>query len=137
MADKHLLHLRAEVLDARQDSGPWIFMPIGVLMPVSSMSRRFSTGMVQVLVRPGNWSFSSISLDQLFVGHAGPPLLARLQHDGGVVHIERRVVGGAFRPADGAEHALRLREKSGSCGPAPASAATACVMEMPGSAVGM
>ena len=30
-------------------------------MPVSSMSSRFSIGMVHVLERPGNWSFASIS----------------------------------------------------------------------------
>src|SRR5437660_1785131 len=39
--------------------GPWIFIPTGVLIPVKAMSSRFSTGMVQVLLRPGNWSFSS------------------------------------------------------------------------------
>ena len=31
------------------------------MIPVNSMSRRFSTGMVQVFDRPGNWSFASIS----------------------------------------------------------------------------
>ena len=41
--------------------GPCTFMPSGVLMPVNSMSSRFSTGMVQVFERPGNWSLLSIS----------------------------------------------------------------------------
>ena len=85
-------------------------MPTGVLIPVSSMSRRFSTGIVQVFVSPGNWSFSSISRDQLLVSHAGAPLLARLEHDGGVVHIERSIVGRAVGTADGSEDGFDLRE---------------------------
>ena len=36
-------------------------MPTAVLIPVNSISSRFCTGIVQVFVRPGNWSFSSIS----------------------------------------------------------------------------
>ena len=32
-----------------------ILMPTGVLMPVESMSMRVLIGMVQALVRPGNW----------------------------------------------------------------------------------
>ena len=73
-------------------------------MPVNSISRRFSTGMVQVLERPGNWSLASICLHEVFIRQAGPPLFAGLQHDGGVVHIEGGVIGGAVGTADGAEN---------------------------------
>ncbi len=58
---ENLLNLRADLLDALQSSALESSCPSGVLIPVSSMSRRFSTGMVQVFVRPGNWSFASIS----------------------------------------------------------------------------
>ena len=51
-------------------------------------------------------------LDQLFVGHSGPPLLARLQHDGRVVHIERCVIGRAFGAADGTENALHFWKRA-------------------------
>ena len=37
-------------------------MPTGVLMPVASMSSRVLMGMVQALVRPGNWTMASSSL---------------------------------------------------------------------------
>ena len=43
---------------------PWILMPIGVRMPVESMSMRALIGIVQALVQPGIWSVrlsSSIS----------------------------------------------------------------------------
>ena len=30
-------------------------------------------------------------MNQIFVGYSGPPLTARLEHDGRVVHVERRV----------------------------------------------
>ena len=45
----------------RARSAPKILMPTGVLMPVSSMSRRFWIGWVQTLGNPGNWSAASIS----------------------------------------------------------------------------
>ena len=40
---------------------PLDLMPTGVLIPVNSMSRRFSTGIVQVFESPGKCSFSSIA----------------------------------------------------------------------------
>ena len=66
----------------------------------------------------------------------GAPLLARLEHDGGVVHIERRVIGRAVGASHGAEDARDFgkgaEDRSCSC-----SSIFACSMEMPGSAVGM
>ena len=93
--------------------GPWIFMPTGVLIPVSSMSSRFWTGMVQVLESPGNWSLLVHLLNQLFVGHSRPPLLARLEHDRRVVHVERRIVRRAVRAPDRTEDAFHFRERCG------------------------
>lgn len=54
----------------------------------------------------GKLEFPGHLLDQFFVGHAGPPLFPRLEHHGGVVHIERRIVGGAIRAAHRAEDAF-------------------------------
>ena len=51
-------------------------------------------------------------LNELFVGHSRTPLLPRLEHDCGVVHIERRVVRGAVRPSDGSEHGFHFREST-------------------------
>ena len=92
--------------------------------------------MVQVFVNPGNWSFDACQLhvetvlhwhcpsvrqprelelfvhfaDELFVGHSRPPLPAGLQHDGGVVHIERRVVGRAIRATHCTKNCLNFGE---------------------------
>ena len=80
-------------------------MPTGVLMPGQSPYRAGSaTGMVQVFDESRELQLRVHLLDELFVGHAGAPLLARLEHDGGVVHIERGVVGRAVRPAHRSEH---------------------------------
>ena len=49
-------------------------------------------------------------LNQLFVGHPCRPLAPRLQHDGGVVHVQGGVVCGAVRASDGAENALHFGE---------------------------
>ena len=51
-------------------------------------------------------------LNQFFVGHSRTPLLARLEHDGRVVHIERRVVGGAVGASDGAEDGFDFGKRS-------------------------
>ena len=75
-------------------------------------------------------------MDELFVGHAGTPLLARLQHDGGVIHVERSIVGGAVGAADGAEDGLDFRKRAND----PVlllQELEAWVMEIPGKAVGM
>ncbi len=42
-------------------SGPSTLMPIGVRIPVESMSMRFLMGCVQMFGMPGNRSFASIS----------------------------------------------------------------------------
>jgi hypothetical protein len=85
-------------------------MPTGVLIPVSSMSRRFSIGMVHVLVKAGELEFGIHFRDQLLVGHLRAPLAARFEHHRGVVHVQGRVVCRAVGPADGAEHARHLGE---------------------------
>src|SRR5579871_3811278 len=48
--------------------------------------------------------------NQLLVGHAGTPLLARLEHDGGVVHIEGRIIRGAGGSSYGVEDRGYLRK---------------------------
>ena len=105
-------------------------------MPVSSMSSRFSTGIVQVLEIPGKLSFVIHRADERVVRHALRPFAAWLEHDGGVEHIHRRVVGGAVGAPDGAEYALDLREAADD----PIlllQEIRSLVIEMPGSAVGM
>ena len=42
-------------------------IPIGVLMPVASMSIRFLIGMIQTLVRLGTWTIESSSFFSLAV----------------------------------------------------------------------
>ena len=59
---------------------------------------------------PRKLEFGIHLLNQLFVGHALRPLLARLQHDCGVVHIERRIVGRAVGASNRTENALHFRE---------------------------
>ena len=49
--------------------------------------------------------------DQLFVGHAGAPLLTRFECHRGVVHVERRIVGRAFGTANRAEYRRHFRER--------------------------
>ena len=50
--------------------------------------------------------------NELFVGHPRPPLLARLEHHGRVVHIEGSIVGSTVGSADRAEDGLDFREGS-------------------------
>src|SRR5207245_582884 len=44
--------------------------------------------------------------NELFVRHPRTPFLSRLEHDGGVIHIKWRVVGGTVGSTDCTEHAL-------------------------------
>ena len=44
-------------------------------------------------------------LDQLVRSHAGPPLVLRLELDGGLEHLQRRRIGRGLRPAGLGEHA--------------------------------
>ena len=46
--------------------------------------------------------------DELFVRHSRPPLLARLEHHGRVIHIKRSVIGRTVRSADRTEDSLNL-----------------------------
>ena len=62
-----------DLLDVRQVRAE-ILMPIGVRMPVESMSSRPLIGMVQALEMPGSWSAASISRSQLGLGD---PVVAR------------------------------------------------------------
>ncbi len=50
--------------------------------------------------------------NQLLVGHPDGPLPAGLEHDGGIEHVERGVIGRAIRAARGSEHGLDLRERA-------------------------
>src|SRR5260370_38125177 len=50
--------------------------------------------------------------NQFLVRHARRPLLTGIQHDGGVVHIERSVVGLAIRTSDDYKHGLYFWERS-------------------------
>ena len=50
--------------------------------------------------------------DQLVVGHAGTPLGAWTQHDRGVEHVERCIVGSGVGPANGAEDGGNLRKRA-------------------------
>ena len=77
-------------------------------MPVISMSMRFRIGMVQLLARPGS-GVSRPFPNDASVGHAGAPLVAGFEHDGGVEHVRRRRVGGCFGAADVAEDLFNLR----------------------------
>ncbi len=109
---KNLLHARSNIFDVRQ---------IGALN--LDPHRGLDAGQFHVepvLDRHGPRIGEARKLellihvvDQLFVSHAGTPLVARLEHDGGVVHIERCVVRGAVGAAHGAEHRRRLQEMSG------------------------
>ena len=73
-----------------------ILMPTGVLMPVESMSMRVLIGMVQALVRPGNWMACVQFLDQLLDGHAprATPISGLSMM---VVSIMRRAAPGRWR----------------------------------------
>ncbi len=50
-------------------------------------------------------------LDELVVGHPRTPLFTRLEHDGRVVHIERRVIGCAVGAPDRPEYTLDFGER--------------------------
>ena len=90
------LHLEAEGrLDARQ-------------LHVQAVFYRHSPGIRQ----PRELQLGIHLGKQLFVGYSWPPPSPGFQHDGGVVHVERRVVGRAVGPAHSAEHALHFRKRS-------------------------
>ena len=80
-------------------SGPAIFNPKGLRMPVASMSILPRTGMVQALATPGKFHGGVEFGDQLLLRHPARPLLARLQHDDGFEHRERRHIGGRIGAA--------------------------------------
>ncbi len=61
---------------------------------------------------PGVFSFSIHLGDDFFPGHAGPPLLGRLERDDGFKHGERRGVGGRFGLAGLAENPVHFRNGS-------------------------
>ncbi len=44
--------------------------------------------------------------DEAFVSHSLGPLLTRPEHDGCVVHVQRRVVGRTVGAPDGPKHAF-------------------------------
>src|SRR5579859_295952 len=47
-------------------------------------------------------------LNELFIGHPRPPLLAWFQHDSSVIHVQRRVVGCAVGTANSAKDRLHF-----------------------------
>ena len=49
-------------------------------------------------------------VDQFFVGHPGTPLFAWFEHDGGVVHVQRSIVGGTVGSAHGTKDTFDLGE---------------------------
>src|SRR5262249_1328086 len=51
-------------------------------------------------------------LNQLFVCHSWPPRLSWLEHDGRVVHVERRIVRRTVGPANGSKDGLKFRERA-------------------------
>ena len=56
----------------------------------------------------GNLQLAVQFLDELGLGHAGPPLSARLKLNDGFNHAQRGIVGGGAGPAGLAEHTLHL-----------------------------
>ena len=109
MAGKNLLHSCADILNLRQ------IRPLDLQTKRGLDAREFHVEPVSHRHRPGVGQTGELELgihfrDQLFIGHTRSPLLLGLQHDGGVVHIERRIVGGAVGTAHGAEHAFHLRK---------------------------
>src|SRR5215469_12842463 len=106
---KGLLDLRARLLD------PCECGPLNL-----HAERRFDSGefhVQPVFDRHGpciretrELQFGVHLLDQLFVGHSGPPFLPWLEHDGRVVHVERRVIRRAVRPANGSKNRIDFRE---------------------------
>ena len=77
-------------------------------MPVASMSMRLRMGGTQMLASPGTLHRAIQFLDQLVRRHARPPLLARLELDGGLEHFQRRRIGGGLGAPGLAEDARHL-----------------------------
>ncbi len=102
----HLLDLARRRGRSRPGLVPLTLTPIGLLMPVASMSMRLRIGGTQMLRQPRHLDRAVEFLDQLLGRHAGAPLLARLELDRGLEHLQRRRVGGGLGAAGLAEHAL-------------------------------
>ena len=83
-------------------------MPIGVRMPVESMSMRALIGMVQALLDAGNLHGLVQFRDELVDRHARSPFGLGLEVDDRLEHLERRRVGRRRRAAGLAEHGLHL-----------------------------
>ena len=118
-------------------SVPMTFTPIGVRMPVDSMSIRALIGIVQALDTPGNCSALSISAIRPSTVRPGTPLLLRLQIDDGPnISVGRRIgrcppPGRLCRETE-ATSGNDLMMRSCVC-----ISSAAFVTEMPGSVVGM
>ena len=91
-------------------SGPKIFTPTGVRIPVASMSIRPLMGMVQEFGMPGNRMACVHLCDQGLEGQPFPPLLFRLEDDGGLEHGQRCRIRGSGGPPGLPEHRYHLRE---------------------------
>jgi hypothetical protein len=80
-----------------------------VLMPVNSMSSLYlhrhgpSVGQARKLKL-----FVHLA-NELFVGHSRTPLLAWLEHDRSVIHIQGSIVSGAVRATHGTKDSLHFR----------------------------
>ena len=142
-------------------SGPKILMPIGVRIPVESMSMRFLIGMVQAFDHSGQPDLLVHFGDQFVPCHRpsgaqnkftkvakrlGPvrpvnsqlaPLRFRLQHHCRFSHAERRRVGRCLRPAGLYRKPTGPRETSLSMRSCICSSMVACVADIPGRVVGM
>ncbi len=106
---KYLLDLRAHLLDAF-DRGALDFHPYRSFdsgqLHIQTIFNRHGPGVRET----GKLKFLVHLLKQFFVGHARPPLLAGFEYDGGVIHVERSIIGGAVGAAHYAENRLNLGE---------------------------
>jgi hypothetical protein len=113
-----------------------ILMPTGVLMPVESMSIRVLMGMVQALVRPGNWmalSSSSTSVSMVMPSRHSDSgfsvmVVSIMLKGAGSVAVSARPIFPKVWCTSGNEAIIRSVCWSSSL---------ALVMEMPGKVVGM
>ena len=104
-------HLSAEALE-RGEIAPKIFTPTSDRMPVVSMSIRLMIGIVQMFATPGSCTARPISARSRSSVMPGTPLIARLQVDHGLGHVERRRVGGRVRARHLGDRVLDFREAS-------------------------
>ena len=75
-------------------------MPIWLRMPVANISMRVWIGIHQIAGHAGRAQQLVEFVLDLVEGHAGTPLVLRLEGDDGLGHGERRRVGGGARAAD-------------------------------------